>query len=216
MVSRLIATGIFCLAAALAQTASTPDLKLRGDRFKPLKYETLDPAQKKLADHLLSGERGGANGPFNVTMRSPEMGDAAQQLGAQVRFHSSLPKKLNEFAIIMTGRYWTAQYEWYAHKSLALQAGLRPEIADAVAAGKRPSGMQPDEEAIYNFTNELLVTKHVSDVTFRAVKDKFGERGVVDLTFAIGYYQLMSSLLNIDRYPMPDGARPELKEIPSK
>ena len=94
------------------------------------------------------------------------MGDIAQQLGAQVRFHSSLPKKLNEFAIIMTGRYWTAQYEWHAHKSLALQAGLRPEIADAIAEGRRPSGMESDDEAIYNFTNELLYTKHVSDVTF--------------------------------------------------
>jgi 4-carboxymuconolactone decarboxylase len=147
-------------------------------------------------------------------MRSPEMGDVAQALGAQVRFHSSLPKKLNEFAIIITGRYWTAQYEWYAHKLLALQAGLKPEIIDAVGAGKRPTGMQADEEAIYNFTTELLNTKHVSDATFNAVKDKFGEHGVVDLSFVIGYYQLVSSLLNIDRYPMPDGVKPELKELP--
>ena len=213
---RSIAAGALCIGIAMAQTSATPDLKLRGDRFKPLKYETLDPAQKKMADHLLGGERAGANGPFNVMMRSPDMGDIAQALGAQVRYHSTLPHKLNEFAIIITGRYWTAQYEWLAHKKLALEAGLKPEIVTAVAEGKKPAGMQPDEEAIYNFTTELLNTKHVGDATFKAVADKFGERGVVDLGFAIGYYQLVSSLLNIDRYPLQDGDKPELKEISRK
>jgi len=213
---RSIAAGVLCIGCAVAQTSATPDLKLRGDRFKPLKYETLDPAQKKMADHLLGGERGGANGPFNVMMRSPEMGDLAQQLGAQVRFHSTLPQKLNEFAIIITGRYWTAQYEWLAHKKLALTAGLKPEIVEAVAEGRRPTGMQADEEAVYNFSTELLNTKHVGDATYKAMVDKFGERGVVDLGFAIGYYQLVSSLLNIDRYPMADGDKPELKELTKK
>jgi 4-carboxymuconolactone decarboxylase len=213
---RPVAAGALCIGFAMAQTSATPDLKLRGDRFKPLKYETLDPAQKKMADHLLGGERGGANGPFNVMMRSPEMGDLAQQLGAQVRFHSTLPQKLNEFAIIITGRYWTAQYEWLAHKRLALTAGLKPEIVEAVAEGKRPAGMQADEEAVYNFSTELLNTKHVGDATYKAMVDKFGERGVVDLTFAIGYYQLVSSLLNVDRYPMAAGDKPELKELTKK
>lgn len=213
---RSIAAGALCIGFAVAQTPAKPDLKLRGDRFKPLQYENLDPAQKKMADHLLSGERAGANGPFNVMMRSPEMGDLAQALGAQVRYHNTLPKKLNEFAIIITGRYWTAQYEWAAHKKLALEAGLKPEIIAAVAEGRKPAGMQPDEEAIYNFATELLNTKHVSEAAFAAVKDKFGERGVVDLGFTIGYYQLVSSLLNIDRYPLPDGDKPELKELSRK
>ncbi len=213
---RPIAACLLCLSCVMAQSPAKPDLKLRGDRFKPLKYETLDPAQKKMADHLLAGQRAGANGPFNVMMRSPEMGDLAQELGALVRFHSTLPPKLNEFAIIITGRYWTAQYEWLAHKALALTAGLKPEIVAAVAAGKRPAGMQADEEAIYNFTTELLNTKQVSDATFKAVADKFGERGVVDLGFVIGYYQLVSSLLNIDRYPVAEGTKPELKPLPAK
>ena len=91
-----------------------------------------------MVDHLLAGERRGANGPFNVLLRSPELGDLAQQLGAQVRFHSSLPRKLNELAIIVTARHWTAQYQWYAHKRAALEAGLNPAIVDAIAGGKRP------------------------------------------------------------------------------
>jgi 4-carboxymuconolactone decarboxylase len=198
------------MATAVAQTPSTPNLNLVGGRFKPLTYAQLTPAQKAMADHLLAGERRGMGGPFNVLLRSPELGDLAQQLGAQVRFHSSLPRKLNEFAIIITARYWTAQYEWYAHKRAALEAGLSPAVVDAIAAGKRPASMQPDEEAVYTFSDEILKTKQVGDATFQAAIKAFGERGVVDLIGVIGYYQLVSMVLNVDRYPLPDGAKPEL------
>jgi 4-carboxymuconolactone decarboxylase len=199
---------------AFAQVPSTRDLHLVGDRFKPLTYDQMTPAQKTMTDHLLSGERAGMNGPFNVLLRSPEMGDAVQALGAQVRFHSSLPPKLNEFAIILTGRFWNAQYEWYAHKRLALQAGLNPAIVDAVAAGRRPTGMQADEEAVYNFVTELLRSKQVSDATFNAARDRLGERSVVDLISVVGYYGLVSMVLNVDRYPLPPGVQPELKPLP--
>jgi 4-carboxymuconolactone decarboxylase len=134
-------------------------------------------------------------------------------LGAQVRFHSSLPRKLNEFAIIITARYWTAQYEWYAHKRAALEAGLSPAIVEAIAAGKRPTSMQADEETIYTFSDELLKTKQVSDAAFQAAVTAFGERGVVDLIGVIGYYQLVSAILNVDRYPLPEGAKPELAAL---
>lgn len=203
---------VFVIGLALAQ-APTPDLHLRGDRFKPLTYDKLTPEQKAMADHLLAGERGGMNGPFNVTLRSPEVGDAAQKLGALVRFHSSLPKKLNEMAIIMTGRFWNAQYEWSAHKKAALAAGLNPAIIDAIAVGKRPTGMQADETAIYNFANELLQKKEVSDASFAAVVKLYGEKGAVDLTGVMGYYCFVSMMLDIDRYPLPDGEKPELKPL---
>ena len=208
---RSLALALVCLSLLLAQT---PDLKFKGNRFRPLAYAELNPAQKIMADHLLNGERAGGGGPFNVLMRSPEIGDLAQQLGARVRYHSSLPPKLNEFAIIITGRYWTSQYEWFAHKPLALKAGLKQSIVDSLAAGKRPSGMDADEEAIYNFATELLNAKQVSDKSFKAVVGKFGEKGAVDLTAAVGYYQLVCSLLNLDGYPLPDGAQPELKPLP--
>jgi 4-carboxymuconolactone decarboxylase len=206
--------GILGILGIVSAQAPTPrDIHLRGDRFKPLTYETMTPEQKALVEHVLAGERTSLDGPFNVLLRSPEMGDLAQKFGAQMRFHSSLPRKLNEFAILITGRHWTAQYEWYAHHRGALAAGLNPALIDAVAAGKRPASMQPDEEAIYNFCTELLDKKEVSDSAFQAVKDKFGERGVVDLTGVVGYYQLVSMLLNVDRYPMPEGNQPELKPL---
>lgn len=210
----MLLCAIICLAGvAMAETPTSPDLHLRGDRFKPLTYDELSPEQKTLVDHILSGPRGGSlDGPFNVYLRSPELGDAAQQLGAQVRYHSSLPRKLNEFAILITGRFWNAQYEWYAHKKYALEAGLSPAIIDALAAGKRPP-MQKDEEAVYNFCTEMLNTKHVSDAAFRAAKEQFGERGIVDMIGLMGYYNLVSMALNADRYPLPDGGKPELTPL---
>jgi len=212
---RALSIGVVILSIpVMAQTPKkNPDLQLRGDRFKPLTWEQLNAEQKAMAQNLLSGERGGLSGPFNVTLRSPEMGDAAQKLGAQLRFHSSLPRRLNEMAILMTGRFWAAQYEWYAHKKNALEAGLSPAIIDAIAQGKRPASMQPDEAALYNFANELLETRQVSDATFKTAVEKFGERGVVDLTGVMGYYCFVSMMLNIDRYPLPDGAKPELKPL---
>jgi 4-carboxymuconolactone decarboxylase len=196
--------------------ASRPDpnsVKLIGNRFAPLAYQSMTPPQKKMFEDLISGERRGAAGPFNVLLRSPEMGNLAQQFGASMRFHSSMPPKLNELAIIITARHWTSQYEWYAHRRAAANAGLNESIIQAIATGKRPTGMQPDEEAVYNFCTELLTTKQMSDKTFEATKARFGERGVVDLIGVTGYYQLVSMLLNTDKYPLPDGVSPELKPL---
>jgi len=196
--------------------AAPPDpstVRLVGDRFKPLTYAEMNPEQKTMLENLLKGERRGAGGPFNVLLRSPEMGDLAQKFGASMRFHSSMPSKLNEMAIIITARHWTSQYEWYAHKRAALAAGLNPTIVESIRNGARPTGMQPDEEAVYDFCTELLTTKQVSDATFKAAKDKFGERGVVDLIGVTGYYQLVSMLLNVDRYPLPEGVQADLKPI---
>ena len=203
------------LLMANAQTPPPRDLHLRGDRFAPLTSDQLTPEQKTMLDHLLSGERrGSTDGPFNVMLRSPEMGDLAQQLGARVRFHSDLPDKLRELAIILTARHWTAQFEWTAHRRAAERAGLSPDIIQSVATGKRPAALDPDETAVYNFTTELLTTKHVSDPAFHAVVTRFGERRTVNLIGLIGYYQLVSMFLNVDRYPLPAGAQPELQPLP--
>jgi 4-carboxymuconolactone decarboxylase len=204
-----------CVVGAMVtvMAQNRPALNLVGDRFKPLTYEQMTPEQKQLTDHILNSERKSMSGPFNALLRSPEMGDLAQQLGAYIRFRTSLPHRLNEMAIIMTARLWTAQYEWYAHKSLALEAGLSPAIVDAIAEGRKPAPMQPDEEAVYNFCTELLNTRQVTDQTFQTAVKAFGERGVVDLIGATGYYQLVAALLNVDRYPLPPGAKPELKPL---
>ena len=204
--------GVTSAQAPPAQPKPDPkNIKFRGDRFKPLTWEEMTPAQHTMMEDLFSGPRGGADGPFNVLLRSPEMGNIAQQFGASMRFNQNMPRKLNELAIIITGRYWTAQYEWYAHKRAALAAGLNPAIVDAIAEGRRPAGMQKDEEAVYTFCTEVLNTKHVSDATFAMAKDAVGEKGIVDLMGVMSWYQMVSMLLNVDRYPLPAGVQPELK-----
>jgi len=204
------------IADAQAPATQRPDprsIRLRGDRFKPLAYDEMTPAQKTMIEHLVAGPRGGANGPFNVLLRSPEIGDLAQEFGAATRFKSSLPQRLYELAILVTARHWTSQFEWQAHYRSALQAGLSPAIADAIAEGRRPAAMQTDEEAIYTFCTELLNTKQVSDATFAALKNAFGERGVVDVIAVTGWYDTVSMLLNVDRYPVADGTQPALKPL---
>ncbi len=213
IVCLVVATATLLAAQAQAPAPNPRDVQLVGDRFKPLKWDEMTPPQKTMMEHLVSGERRGAGGPFNVLLRSPEVGDLVQAFGAQMRFHSSLPRKLNEMAIIITARHWTAQYEWNAHRTAAAQAGLNESIIQAIAKGQRPASMDADETVIYNFGTELLNTKQVSDPVFKAVKDKFGERGVVDLINVMGYYQLVSMLLNVDRYPLPAGAKPELQAL---
>src|SRR5258705_901723 len=158
------------IAAAQAPNTSRPDVRtvrLRGDRFKPLTYDEMTPAQKAMIEHVLSGPRGSTDGPFNVQLRSPEMGDLGQQFGAATRFATSVPRKLYELAIIITARHWTSQFEWTAHHRGALQAGLSPAVCDASAVGKRPAAMPADPEAAYNFAAQLLDEKQPSDPTFR-------------------------------------------------
>jgi 4-carboxymuconolactone decarboxylase len=205
---------IFAVMANAQSPAAPPQLNLRGDRFKPLTYEQLTSEQKVLIDHVLAGERAAVTGPYNVLLRSPEMGDLAQAFGAQVRFHSSIPRKLNEFAILIAARFWNSQYEWYSHHRDGLKYGLNPALIDSLATGRRPVPMEADEEVIYNFSTELLQTKQVSDATFKAIVGRFGERGAVDLIGTIGFYNMVSMLLNVDRYPLPDGVKPELKPLP--
>jgi 4-carboxymuconolactone decarboxylase len=211
-----VALAIMSVSASQTNTPR-PDarnIRLRGDRFRPLVWDEMTPPQRTMIEHLLAGPRGGSTeGPFNVQLRSPEMGDLGQQFGAATRFATTVPQRLYELAIIITARHWTAQFEWTAHHRSALQAGLSPTVADAIAVGRRPAAMQPDEEAVYNFATELLQTKQVSDRTFDAAKRVLGERGVVDLISVMGWYGTVSMYLNVDRYPLPDGSQPELKPL---
>lgn len=184
------------------------------ERLPAIPADQLTPEQKKVLDDIQSGPRGaGVRGPFNALLRSPQLCDLVQRVGAYVRYGTSLPQKLNELAICMAGRKWTAQYEFYAHRRLGIQAGLKPEILDAVAAGRRPDGMDADEAGVYDFATELLGTGQVSDAHYDAVKAKFGERGVMDLVGAVGYYSLVSMVLNVAQVPLPAGEPVPLKPL---
>jgi len=184
------------------------------ERFKPLTAEQMTPAQKQMSDSIQSGPRGaGLRGPFKALMRSPELGELVQRVGAHIRFKSSIPPALNELAILLAGRKWNAQVEFWAHREMGLKAGMRPEVADAIAAGERPDPITPDEAVVHDFCHELLHTTHVSDARFKAVVDRFGEQGVVDLVGALGYYSLVSMALNVDRVQLPEGVEPLLKPL---
>jgi len=202
---RLLIVGLMGIAAGVVIAQEARKLDLRGDRFKPLTWEQLNPAQKTMVNDLLAGSRTSLSGPFNVLLRSPEMGNLAQKLGEYVRFKSAVPRRLNEMAIIMTAQWWSSSYEWTAHKTAAQQAGLSNAIIDAIQAGRRPTMMQKDETVVYNFCSELRDRRRVSDATFKAAVDLLGEQGVVDLVAVMGYYDLVAMALNVDRYPLPEG-----------
>jgi 4-carboxymuconolactone decarboxylase len=185
-------------------------------RFKLIPLEELTPEQRTVSDAIRSGPRaalktssaskpGPLGGPFNVWLRSPGIGNLVQKLGEEIRFRTSLPSKLNEMAILITARQWTSQYEWFAHHKLALEGGLDPAIAQDIANGRRPTKMGADEAIVYDFSRELHETQGVSDATFKAAVDRFGERGVVDLISVNGFYTLVSMGLNTDRTPLPEG-----------
>ena len=189
-----------------------------GRRFPLLNDQTMTPAQRELAAAIRSGPRAAVAGsaansadttlgsPFNVFLRSPELGDHLQKMGSHIRFKSTLGPKLTELAILVTARQWTAQYEWHAHHRLALQAGLDPAIAAAIALGQRPATMSAEEVAIYDFCHELHSTTRVSDAAYQGVFSHFGEQGVMDLIATNGYYVLVAMVLNVDRTPIPGGA----------
>ncbi|HYC44664.1 MAG TPA: carboxymuconolactone decarboxylase family protein [Burkholderiales bacterium] len=191
-------------------------------RFNLIPVEALSAEQRRLYDAIRSGPRakiansgaakpGPLGGPFNVWLRSPGIGDCVQRLGEEIRFRSSLPTKLNEMAILVTARFWTSQYEWHAHCKLALDAGLDPAIAQAIAEGRRPAEMDDDEAMVYDFSKELHEKQGVSDASYQRVLDRFGERGVFDLIAVNGFYSLVSMCLNVDRTPLPEGVPPPLK-----
>jgi 4-carboxymuconolactone decarboxylase len=194
-----------------------------GKRFPVLTPNRLDAQQAKLARALLAGPRVGGRpgpdavdrilnrGPFNAWMRSPELGDRLQKVGEYVRFHSSLPLRLNEFAILITARHWTSQFEWYAHLPLAVKAGLDPRIAAQLARNKRPSGMKDDEAAVYDFCTQLHRRKKVGDAAYRRAVTLFGEKGVMDLVGVSGYYTAVSMTLNVAQVRVPAGFKDPLK-----
>ena len=187
------------------------------DRMPPIPADKLTPAQKKSAELLAATPRGaaGAGGPFVPLLRSPELMDRVQAVGEYLRFHNSVPQKLVEMAILMTARQWTQQYEWNAHHPLAVKAGLKPDIAAAIAAGRHPDGMADDEDMVYNFVSEMLENHSVSDPTYARVLAKFGERGVVDTAGLVGYYATLAGILNVARSPaQSDSTAPKLPLFP--
>jgi 4-carboxymuconolactone decarboxylase len=176
-------------------------------RFPGLKRDQLTDVQKRVYDSLADGPRGGVQGPFGPLLRSPELADRVRKLSDYLRFNTSLPARLNEFAILITARFWGAEYEWYAHKPLALKAGLGESIPDDLARKRRPANMKPDEELVYDFCTTLHRQHFVDDALFKRAMAMLGEQGVVDLIGVSGYYTLVSMVLNVAEIPLPPGEK---------
>jgi 4-carboxymuconolactone decarboxylase len=185
----------FALAAlvAMPQAGRAEDIT----RFPPLKADELTPAQKAWAEMIAPPPRNAkiTNPPYRAYVRNPDLAPRLSALSDYLRWHTSLPPRLSELAILITARQWTAQYEWFAHYPLALKAGLDPAVLSAIAAGKRPENMKDDEAALYDLAMALYRDKQVPDAVYGAAREKFGERGIMDIIGIIGYYDLVSMTL---------------------
>jgi len=193
---------------------SPPEFEMRGNRFKPLTWDVMTPEQQAMTRAVLEGKRGSMQGPYNVLLRSPEVGQLAQQFGAQTRFNSSLPLALNELAILLVARDWTAQFVWWAHRRIAEEAGLSTALIQAITTGQSvPDDLLPEVMTVHRFCSELLRDKKVSDTSYASAVSQLGERGVVDLMATMSYYTLVCMSLNVDGYPLPEGAQAELPTL---
>jgi 4-carboxymuconolactone decarboxylase len=178
-------------------------------RLPDVDLDNLNPEQAAFRDKLVASPRGEIRGPFLPMLHHPVLGDVIQQVGAQLRYSSTLPGKLRELAIIVTARHWAAQYEWFAHRSIAEKEGLSPAVCDAIAERRDPPFADDDEKLVYDFVREMLENDlRTSDATFAKALDKFGEAGVIDLNCLCGFYGLIGSILNNFDIEIPGGGKP--------
>jgi 4-carboxymuconolactone decarboxylase len=187
-------------------------------RLPALDAHNLTSAQQALVEAIKSGPRGRfiMEGPFAVYLHAPAFGQLAQQLGGHLRFGTSVPPRLSELAILFTGQYWKAQYEWMAHAIIAEKQGVKPATIRDIQAGRAPKSAPPDEKAIYAFVKELYATRRVSDANYKRVHKFLGDAGMVELVGILGYYVMVSMTLNVFRMPLPEGTPAPFREPGSK
>jgi 4-carboxymuconolactone decarboxylase len=178
------------------------------DRLPTIPPEKYSDAQRKAAEDFLAARKVPVFGPFEPLMHSPEVMSQARAMGDYLRYKSAIGNTLSELVILITAREWTQDYEWYVHQPIALKAGIKAEIIDAIRDGRRPVGMSEDEETVYDFSTELHKNKRVSDATFARADKRFGKTGVVDLVGITSYYTLLAMQLNTARYRMPKDGIP--------
>ena len=174
-------------------------------RLPDLVPEQLTPEQRRVHDAILSGPRGVVQGPLRVWLNSPELADRSQALGAFCRYGTTLPPRLSELAIVTTGAYWKAGFEWAVHAPIALEAGLDPQAVEAIRKGEPPQLDRADEAALYAFARELLHNRKVSEATYQRAEAELGGRALVDLVGILGYYGLISMTIVAFEVPVPEG-----------
>jgi 4-carboxymuconolactone decarboxylase len=175
------------------------------ERMPALLAGQMDETQMEAAAKVTAGPRGGVKGPFVALLRSPELMDGLQEVGQYLRFRSSLESRITEFVVLIVAREWIQQFEWCTHVPLARKSGLSEAVIVDLRDGRRPSAMQPDEEAVYDLLDELSRTKGVSDATYDMVVKLFGERGAIDVLGVAGYFTAISMVMNVVHTPPPPG-----------
>jgi 4-carboxymuconolactone decarboxylase len=175
-------------------------------RIPDWKPEDLTPAQRKVHDAIVAGPRGRVVGPLRVWLMSPELAERAQELGAFCRFGTSLPPRLSELAILVTGAFWQAGFEWHAHAPIALAAGIAAEAIEAIRLGRPAKFAREDEQGVYEFSRELWNKRRISDMTYRRLAGLLGDNAIVELVAILGYYGLISMTINTFEVPLPEGA----------
>ena len=208
---------MFRLAAAFIMFVSTvldAGSVLAQQRLPTIPPDQYTADQKKAAEEFLATRKVPVFGPFEPMMHSPEVMNMARAMGDYLRYHSAIGNTLSELVILITARDWSQDYEWHVHYPIALKAGIAKDIADAIADGRRPNGMSTDEEIVYDFTTELQKNKRVSESTFNRAEQRFGKKGVVDVTGISGYYIFLAMQLNMARYEF-SGAGPRLSRFPN-
>jgi len=173
------------------------------DRMPPLAASALNEQQRKVADQLINGPRGGVKGPFIPLLRSPELVERLGRVGEYLRFGSSLQGRISELVMLVVAREWTNQFEWAVHVPLALTNGVSQEVVDALAEGRRPDRMAADEQIAYALCEELSRTKGVCDTTYRRAVQAFGEAGVIDIATVYGYFVTVCAVMNLAHTPAP-------------
>ncbi len=173
-------------------------------RLKELAYDEMTDAQRRVHDDILAGPRDRVAGPMNAWFRSPELADLCQRLGAFCRYGTSLGQRLTELAILTVARTWTAQVEWCAHKPLALAAGVKPAVIDAIEARRPPEFARSDEAAVHALAAELQERRAVGAATYARALAELGEQKLVELVGVLGYYTSVAMVLNAFEVPIPD------------
>ena len=172
-------------------------------RFPQLTMDQLGEQAKPLGEEIMKISSTGLGGPYNAMLRSPVLAQRLFDLFHYLRWQTSVPTRLNEFAILIIGRQWRSQVEWFAHAPIAAKAGLSADIITELKAGKRPSTMAEDEAVVYDFVTELTTTQKVSDATYARAKKVFNDQQIVDLTAVSGNYVMVAMLLAMAEQSVP-------------
>lgn len=184
------------------------------DRMPPIPADKMTEAQTKAAAEIAAGPRKAVVGPFIPLMRSPELMNRLQKVGEYLRYDTKLGPNISEFVILQMARHMSQQFEWDSHVDLALKTGVKKEVLNAIAEGRRPEGMSADEELVYEFVSEIRQHQSVSDASYARVLNRFGEQGVIDITVLCGYYTTLGFVMNVARTPLPPGRTPALPLFP--